>query len=53
MSSEYDEIGENCYFQWSQQILNDLQKKHQHQPMFQQNLQFQIFSTLAINCDLL
>ena len=37
MSSEYDEIGENSYFQISQQILNDLQRQHQHQPMFHFN----------------
>ena len=33
MSSEYDEIGENSYFQRSQQILNDSQRQ-QHQAMF-------------------
>ena len=37
MSSKYDEIGENSYFQRSQQILNDLQRQHQHQPMFHFN----------------
>ena len=34
MSSEYDEIGENSYFQRSQQILHFLQRQHNHQPMF-------------------
>ena len=37
MSGEYDEIGENSYFQRSQQILNDLKRQHQHQPMFHFN----------------
>ena len=37
MSSEYHEIGENSYFQSSQQNLNDLQRQHQHQMMFHFN----------------
>ena len=37
MLSEYDEIGENSYFQRSQQILNFLERQHHHQPMFHFN----------------
>ena len=43
MSSEYDEIGKNSYFQRSQQILNDLQRQHQHQPMLHFNYGQHVF----------
>ena len=34
MWSENEEISENSYVQRKQQILNDLQRQRQHQPMF-------------------